>query len=86
MNKINVSMSIFIMCCVIAFLSGCSSQPARMSAALSSFTNQTAEARSIRVHHCTYIVRCSDGSIWEVRTYPNAALAYKNCLFEGTKK
>lgn len=71
---------------VIGCIAGCMEQPRRIQIAESAFTNQTAVAKSTYTSSYQYIVRCSDGSIWEVEVNDAGFLKYKNCLFDATGK
>lgn len=71
---------IFIVSCIV----GCSRPAAMQEVVGKAFTNQYSTVKATTVE-CQYIVRCEDGSIWEVRTGEGLCgpiINYKNCLFD----
>lgn len=73
---------------------GCSNtHTQRQEAAREAFTNQEVEVKAT-TYFDQFVVRCEDGSIWEVKVKTNqdgynnipAPVYYKNCLFDPLYK
>ena len=67
----------------IGSIAGCMDQPQRSKAAENSFTNMSVVAKSTHLNN-QFIVRCSDGSIWELMVSETGYITYKQCLFDPT--
>jgi hypothetical protein len=75
---------------IVPVIIGCSNTPyQRQESVTKSFTNQTVQVKAT-TYIDQFIVRCEDGSIWEVKTdttsYINPLIVYKNCLFDALYK
>ena len=77
--------SIGLICFMTLLMCGCTNSPAeRLAEVEKSFTNQTAVAKAT-TYDSQFVVRCADGSIWEVLTRDSdfkPKIFYKNCLFD----
>lgn len=70
---------------VVPLMIGCSNtHKQRQDAVAKSFTNQTVQVKAT-TYMDQFIVRCEDGSVWEVKANANnlmPIIIYKNCLFD----
>lgn len=67
----------------VAISAGCYNQPEKIETIRLSFTNDVAFVKSTSLTQM-FIVKCSDGSIWEVQVNDGGIITYKNCLFDST--
>ena len=75
---------------IMTYLVGCSSHNERQEAVRAAFSNEMVEVRAT-TYRDQFIVRCKNGSIWEVKAslyteYVNSSqtsILYKNCLFDA---
>lgn len=88
-SKVFCSVQVIGVCLsLMAFAIGCSNtQHQRQEAVANSFSNQTVQVKAT-TYPDQFIVRCEDGSIWEVKAAPesgtyNIPITYKNCLFDA---
>ena len=84
-TKVFWSSQLMVICLsILAFSIGCASHEKRVQAIYDSFTNQV-----IQVRHTYYsnqfIVRCEDGSVYELLIDDSAEITYKDCLFDSYK-
>ena len=77
---------------ITTYLVGCSSHNERQEAVRAAFSNEMVEVRAT-TYRDQFIVRCKNGSIWEVKaslynpgsygTISLISILYKNCLFDA---
>ena len=75
---------------VVSCIVGCNSNSAqRYDAVQAAFTERSQAEVKATSYNTQYIVRCNDGSIWEIKASSktdgigNVKILYKNCIFDS---
>lgn len=81
----------FLLALVICSLAGCDNNNTpyyQQQLITKAFTNQRVQLSQVKATSCygQYIVKCDDGSVWEIKVDGLNGINYKNCLFDPLDK